>query len=202
MGVKSWRRAQVLGTRDWLIETAARMFGERGYAATPLEEVVAAAGLTRGAVYHHFADKRALFDAVVDRRLWDLANDVEKRAVKRAAERGGERESDVTLLFVHALGEAATHRILLVDGPAALGRERWSELMEARLLPPIRRVVELAIERGALAPELAPEVSQLVFGAVQQAALRIGRPRAAGSRGDTDDALRWLIERLLAPPQS
>jgi AcrR family transcriptional regulator len=197
MAVKSWRRAQVLGTRDWLIETATKLFGERGYAATPLEEVVAAAGLTRGAVYHHFADKRALFDAVVDRGLWDLVNEVEKRVVKRAAERGGERESDVIELFVHALGEASTGRILLVDGPAALGRERWSELLEARLLPPIRRAVELAAERGALDPRLVPEVTHLVFGAVQQAALRIRRPGVAESRGDTDAALRWLVERLL-----
>jgi AcrR family transcriptional regulator len=196
MAVKSWRRAQVLGTRDRLIETAAKLFGERGYAATPLEEVVAAAGLTRGAVYHHFEDKRALFEAVVDRRLWDLVNEVEKRAVKRAAERGGEREADVIELFVHALGLAATHRILLVDGPAALGRERWSELMEARLLPPIRRVVDLAMERGAIDPGLAGEVSHLVFGAVQQAALRIGLAQGSGAR-DADDALRWLVERLL-----
>ncbi len=93
MPVKSWKRDQVIGTREHLIETALQMFGERGYAATPLEEVVARAGLSRGALYHHFKDKRALFEAVFDRRLWDLVNEVDRRTVKRAARRGVERES-------------------------------------------------------------------------------------------------------------
>ena len=201
MPVKSWKRDQVIGTREHLIETALQMFGERGYAATPLEEVVARAGLSRGALYHHFKDKRALFEAVVDRRLWDLVNEVDRRTVKRAARRGVERESDTIEHFIEELGDATTHRVLLVDGPAALGRERWSDLMEARLLDPIRRVVELAAERGALEPALVPGLTHLLFGSVQEAALLIGQQDAKLSRVELDRAVSFVLERLLGPAE-
>ncbi len=203
MAVKSWKRAQVIGTRAHLIETAARMFGGRGYARTPLEEVVQRAGLTRGAVYHHFKDKRALFEAVVDHVLWNLVNAVEKRAVKRALARGGERESDAIELLVEELCDSSTRRILSVDGPAVLGHERWSELMEARLLDPVRRVVERGAESGEVPGDLAAGLTHLLFGAVQQAALQIGRKyrgaasHARSSRTEVERALHWLLERLL-----
>ena len=156
MSVKSWKRDQVLGTRAWLIETALGLFGRQGYARTPLEQVVAEAGLTRGAVYHHFKDKRALFEAVVDRRLLDVVNDVERRTLKRAMTRGHERELDAIELFVDALRDATTRRLISLDGPAVLGRGRWSALMLERLLSPAHRPlspccfqVRGAVRRGA-----------------------------------------------------
>ena len=191
MPVKSWKREQVIGTRDHLIETAAALFGERGYAGTPLEEVVARAGLTRGAVYHHFKDKRALFEAVVDRVLWDLVNAVEKRTVKRALERGGHPELDAIELFVEELARPANQRVLAVDGPAVLGHGRWSERMGARLLAPLERVLERGVEAGEIEPELVPGLSRLLLGALAEAAL------AGRTRRDVKRALRWLLERLL-----
>ncbi len=196
MPVKSWKRDQVLGTRAWLIETALGLFGRQGYARTPLEQVVAEAGLTRGAVYHHFKDKRALFEAVVDRRLLDVVNDVERRTLKRAMTRGHERELDAIELFVDALRDATTRRLISLDGPAVLGRGRWSALMLERLLSPVRRAVDAAVERGVVAPELANGATQLVFGAVQEAALASGRGLP---KEELDRALRWLLEGLLSP---
>ena len=90
MPIKPWKRAQTIGTREHLIETAARLIGKSGYAGTALEEVVREAGLTRGAVYHHFKDKRALFEAVIDRALRERVFALEKRAVKWTARSGGE----------------------------------------------------------------------------------------------------------------
>ena len=211
MSVKSWKREQVLGTRLHLIETATTLFGERGFAATPLEEVVARAGLTRGAVYHHFKDKRALFEDVLDERLLAVVNDVERRTVKRAAKRGFEREGDVIEFFVEALREPRTHQIVSVDGPSVLGRDRWSDLLGARLLDPLRRIVETGAARQRLPARLVPAITHLLFGAVQEAALlsERGRRRSAtsepghGARGsrltkaEIDDALAWLLESLL-----
>ena len=208
MPVKSWKRAQVLGTRTWLIETATKLFGERGYAGTPLEEVVARAGLTRGAVYHHFKDKRALFEAVIDRLLHDVVNEVERRTLKRAVQRGEERESDAIEFFLEALCDGPTHRILSVDGPAVLGRERWSELMSARLLEPLRRAVVRASERGHVPVDLVPALTHLLFGAVQEAALLIGQRRrgaplreagATITKPQVDRALSWMLERFQSP---
>jgi AcrR family transcriptional regulator len=205
--VREWKRAQVLGTRAHLLETAAGMFGDRGYAGTPLEEVVSSAGLTRGALYHHFKDKRALFDSVVDQVLRTVVEEVESQTVKRALERGQERESDAVELFVESLRGGARHRILCVDGPSVLGRERWSELMWSRLLDPVRRVVAKGAERGTIAPELVPAVTHLLFGAVQEAALLASHDRAAVKgvnaeqppidRAEVDAGLEWLLDRFL-----
>jgi len=200
MPVKSWKRSQVIGTREHLIETAQVLFGERGYGGTALEEVVARAGLTRGAVYHHFEDKRGLFRAVVDRVLWDLVNAVEKRTLKRAAAKGGEPESDALELFVEELSDPVTQRIVLVDGPAVLGHDDWSELLGARLLDPVRRAVDRAAEDGELDPALAPTATRLLFAALQEAALLAGRPNA--ERADIDRTLSWMLDRLLGPRPS
>lgn len=193
MAVKSWRRAQVIGTRDHLIETAQRLFGERGFAATPLEEVVAEAGLTRGAVYHHFKDKRALFEAVVDRVLLELVNVVEKRTLKRAARDGGEPELDALESFVEALSEPAAQRILSVDGPAALGEQHWGALMRARLVEPIERVLARGVEAGTLDPARVPALARLLLGSLREAALAAGTDDARELRA----TLRWLLERVL-----
>jgi AcrR family transcriptional regulator len=196
MPVKQWKRAQVLGTRLHLIETATALFGERGFAGTPLEEVVQQAGLSRGAVYHHFKDKRALFDAVVDQLLLEVVDEVEHATVKRAVARGSEREADVLELFVEAFADEGRRRILSVDGPSVLGRERWSELMWSRLLEPLQRVVA----RGRVEPGKVKALTHLLFGAVQEAALLVGQESARGapvSKAEVDSALGWLLERLL-----
>jgi AcrR family transcriptional regulator len=134
MPVKPWRRAQVIGTREHLIETAARLFGRRGYVG-----VVREAGLSRGAVYHHFEDKRALFEAVIERALRDLVFAVEKRTVKLLAQTGTERPADAARLFAEELSRPAIHRIVALDGPAVLGPERFSTLLGDQLQEPLER---------------------------------------------------------------
>ena len=191
MPVKPWKRAQILGTREHLIETAARLIGTGGYASTPLEVVVREAGLTRGAVYHHFKDKRTLFEAVMDRALRDLVFKVEKRAVKRAARTGRELPADTLWLFVEELRDSAMHRIVSLDGPAVLGHERWSELLGEQLLEPIQRLVET----GNVDPELVPSLARLLFAAIQEASLQDARETDGAA--EIERALRLLVDRLL-----
>ncbi len=195
MAVKSWKRAQVIGTREHLVETAARLFGARGYAATPLEELVGEAGLTRGAVYHHFKDKQALFEAVVDRVLQDLVIAVEKRAMKRAARGGGAPEPAALDGFVEELAEPRVQRILSIDGPAVLGEAHWSQLMRARLLEPIERVLERGVQAGTLDPERVPALARLLLGALREAALAMGS--GGDDAAELRSALRLLLERVL-----
>jgi len=191
MPVKPWKRAQTIGTREHLIETAARLIGKRGYAGTPLEQVVGEAGLTRGAVYHHFKDKRALFAAVMDRALRELVFAVEKRAVKLAAATGRERPADTLWLLVEELRDPATRRIVSVEGPAVLGHERWSELLGQKLIEPISRV----LETGNVDRDLVPALARLLFAAIQEASLEDARE--SGDPAAIERALRLLIERLL-----
>ncbi len=197
MPIKPWKRAQTIGTREHLIETASRLIGKSGYAGTALEEVVREAGLTRGAVYHHFKDKRALFEAVIDRALRELVFALEKRAVKWAARSGGERPAEALWLFVEELSDPATHRIVSLDGPAVLGYERWSELLGERLLEPIQLVIEASGGAPEREPELVAPLARLLFGAIQEASLHTAREARDAPRIEL--ALRLLVERLLAP---
>lgn len=107
-------------TRAALVEAARRLFVEKGYAETGTPEIVAAAGVTRGALYHHFADKQALFRAVVEQESAAVAQQIdtaapEALAARDALEKGGEA-------FLEAMRVAGRTRLLLLDGPAVLGR--------------------------------------------------------------------------------
>jgi AcrR family transcriptional regulator len=196
MPVKPWRRAQVIGTREHLIETAARLFGRRGYAGTPLEDVVREAGLSRGAVYHHFEDKRALFEAVIERALRDLVFAVEKRTVKLLAQTGTERPADAARLFAEELSRHTIHRrSVALDGPAVLGPERFSRLLGDPLQEPLERVVEIGVHTGRIEPELVPALARLLFGAILEASQH--RARQAHDAKAIERGLEVLVERLL-----
>ena len=111
-----------LETRAALVSAARGLFATQGYAATGTPEIVAAAGVTRGALYHHFADKAALFATVVEEEHMLLA-----MAINRAAE-GDDEPGPVKALiaggdaFIDAMQDLGRRQILLIDAPAVLGR--------------------------------------------------------------------------------
>src|SRR5690606_23899710 len=106
-------------TRDALLAAARALFAEKGYAATGTPEIVAAAKVTRGALYHHFADKADLFRAVVEREHAAIAAEIKVAAPPdmepvAAIIAGGEASLD-------GMGDPGRRRILLIDAPAVLG---------------------------------------------------------------------------------
>jgi AcrR family transcriptional regulator len=120
---KKAERAQL--SRQALIDSARRLFEEKGYAATSTEELLVETGLTRGALYHHFKDKRALFEAVCDVMHAELV-DVIEHAIQ-----GLEDPSDIlrqgTHAWLKAVSEPRRSRVLLVEAPAVLGMEAWND---------------------------------------------------------------------------
>ena len=113
-------------TRAALIAAARRLFVEKSYAETGTPEIVAAAGVTRGALYHHFEDKQALLHAVVEEESAAVAAEVDRIAPTTLAPRdalvkGGEA-------FLEAMAEPGRTRLLLLDGPAVLGRAVMDEI--------------------------------------------------------------------------
>jgi AcrR family transcriptional regulator len=120
---KKAERAQL--SRQALIDSARRLFEEKGYAATSTEELLAETGLTRGALYHHFKDKRALFEAVCDVMHAELV-DVIEHAIQ-----GLEDPRDIlrqgTHAWLKAVSEPRRSRVLLVEAPAVLGMEAWND---------------------------------------------------------------------------
>jgi AcrR family transcriptional regulator len=110
-------------TRANLIATGRKLFADKGFAATGTEEIAAEAGVTRGALYFHFADKMELFAAVFDQ----IAREIADRIVT-GAQAGDDPISRITLgaaAYIDACCDPTRRRVYLIDGPSVLGAERW-----------------------------------------------------------------------------
>ena len=155
------RRAE---TRGQLLAAARQLFAERGFAETGTPDIVAAAGVTRGALYHHFADKTALFAAVVE---------AEHAAVAESIEAAGDAmpEDPVAALlaggdaFFAAMRDEGRRRILLVDAPAVLGRAALDEIDARHGLETLVCGLRDAMEAGAIKRLPVEPLAQL-FGAL------------------------------------
>src|SRR3712207_5212502 len=114
-------------TRTALVAAARRLFGERGYAAVGTEEIVRAAGVTRGALYHHFGGKRDLLEAVYRQVEGEVTQRIAERILEEAAESplAGMRRG--AALFIEVCAEPEVQRIVLLDAPAVLGWDLWRE---------------------------------------------------------------------------
>jgi AcrR family transcriptional regulator len=178
-------------TRGALVAAARALFGARGYAAVGTEEIVAAAGVTRGALYHHFRDKRDLFRAVF------VAS--EQGFVQRVAGEviGVEDPFDRLAAALEATLDACTDRelaqIAFLDGPAVLGYEDWRGIVEEFSLGLMTLMLGQAMEAGALSRAPADALAHLVLGALNEAGMVIA---AGGDRQEVGAALRALLDGL------
>lgn len=120
---KKAERAQL--SRQTLIDSARRLFEEKGYAATSTEELLAETGLTRGALYHHFRDKRALFEAVCDAMHAELVDAIEHAV--RGLDDPREILRQGSHAWLKAVSEPRRSRVLLIEAPAVLGMEAWND---------------------------------------------------------------------------
>lgn len=194
-GAPGRREQDARATRDALVDAGLALFTERGYSDVGTEEVVKRAKVTRGALYHHFTDKRDLFRAVHERVEVDL--------VERIAERmsGVSDPWEVmvtgTRAFLDACDEPAVKQVALVDAPAVLGWREWREIDERYGLGLMKAALGGAIEAGVLRPAPLDALSHLMLGAMAEAAFVIANaenPEAA--REESETALFALLEGL------
>ncbi|MFB9834126.1 TetR/AcrR family transcriptional regulator [Actinoallomurus acaciae] len=145
--VKSRREAYSEATRAAILDQATTLFAERGYAATSLEHVASATGVTRGAVYHHFADKQALFEAVLDAQERQAIDEI--AAVATASD-----PWDAALLaldaFLDKCCDPAYGRLVWQEGPTALGWKRWRECEEKYAYGLVEGFIHALIDAGYL----------------------------------------------------
>src|SRR5438093_5398097 len=126
MNVKTRKAEQSEATRGALLAAARALFTEPGYAAVATEEIVQRAGVTRGALYHHFDGKRELFKAVFEQLEQETA---EKIAAAALVESDPWRQQiTATEVFLDCCLDPAVQRIALVDAPSVLGLETWREI--------------------------------------------------------------------------
>jgi AcrR family transcriptional regulator len=192
------RAAQGQATRGQLIDVATRLFAERGYEDTSIEAVLAAAGVSRGALYHHFAGKDALFEAVM--------KSVEDRITAELAAAIGEARDPVGALTAAALawvdlaGDPVVQQVVLIDAPSVLGWERWRGMDEAGTLGAMRAMLKEVSDSGHLAAELVGPFAHMILAALDEIALVIARapdPEAAKAEGRL--AVGAMLSRLLVP---
>ncbi len=175
MNVKRTQAERSEATRDALIEAARPLFAARGYAAVGTEEIVRAAGVTRGALYHHFDGKRDLFEAVYERVEVELAQRIADGALNAGAAEPLEAMRAGAEMFLRAATEPEAQRIVLLDGPSVLGWDRWREIAAEHGLGLIEATLQAAIEAGAIAEQPVRPLAHVLMGALDEAAMLVAR---------------------------
>src|SRR3954463_14627273 len=185
------RVAQGNATREALVVAARSLFGERGYAETSTDDVVAKAGVTKGALYHHFAGKDALFRAVVER--------VQQEASDRAVAEFLDPDSWQALrrgcsLWIDAHLDPAVQRILMQDARAVLGWEEARAIENRFGAVALRGALRKAMTAGVVRRVPLRPLSLLLMGALSEACLCIAESdEQTRSRTEVDELLTDML---------
>ncbi|WP_039796865.1 TetR/AcrR family transcriptional regulator [Nocardia araoensis] len=169
--MESFREKYAENTRQALLETAGRLFAEREYADLSAEELVRTAGLTRGALYHHFDGKKGLFEAVVD--------NLENRAAQRirtaidSASDPFDRVDRGVREFLDVCAEPDYRHIVLLQGPIGLGWQRWRELDQRHLGGLVVEAVRNLLDAALIRPYPATLLASAFYGALTELSLTI-----------------------------
>ena len=161
-------------TRRQLVTAARALFGARGYASVGTEEIVRAAGVTRGALYHQFRDKADLFAAVAEQIEAEIAERIAADAAGAAADPAGALRTGARL-FLDACAEPEVERIILLDAPAVLGWEAWRDLAGRYGLGLIQLALQTAMDAGAIVPQPVIPLAHVLIGALNECALYVAR---------------------------
>ena len=185
MNVKRTQAERSEATREALVAAARPLFAERGYAGVGTEEIVRAAGVTRGALYHHFEGKRELFAAVYEQIESELAERIASGALAAGAASPLEAMRAGAEMFLAACTEPEAQRIVLLDGPSVLGWDRWREIAAEHGLGLIEASLRAAVDAGAIAEQPVRPLAHVLMGALDEAAMLVAR---------ADDPERMRIE--------
>lgn len=192
MAKQAERRA---ATREVILKAGRRLFGERGFAATTMDDIADAAQVAKGAVYHHFANKEAVFEAVFELVSRDLVAEVD-RAVRTEKDVLAAMVAGTQHYFI-ACSKEPTCQIILRDGPAVLGWERWREIDARHFGGKFPLALKAAMDAGLIARQPVEPLARVLLGAATEAAV------ACASRSDVlkagseySCAFRSLIEAL------
>lgn len=182
-------------TRTSIVKAARRIFGERGFAATTMDDIAGGARVAKGAVYHHFATKEAVFEAVFEQVSLDLVADLDR--ISRAENDPLAAMAAGTQGYFAACSKGPTGQIILRDGPAVLGWERWREIDAKHFGGKFPRALAAAMESGVIAKQPIEPLARLLLGAVTEAAVAIsGGPDIGKAGTDYARAFRSLLDAL------
>lgn len=197
---KDGRRTQAeraAETRDALIGAARPLFASVGFADASLETIVRNAGVTRGALYHHFADKTELFAAVFERVEAEMA----VRMGEAVAAAGHSDPVEIMRLcsglWLDACAEPEVQRIVLLEALAVLGWERWSDIGHRYNIGFVKGLLTDAIESGSIPPQPVDATALTIMGALREATLYIARADdQRRARADAGAVMDRLLDAL------
>jgi AcrR family transcriptional regulator len=184
-------------TRAALITAARKLFAQRGYADVGTEEIVRAAGVTRGALYHHFDGKRELLAAVYEQIESEMGARIDAAATPGAS--ALEILQTGAAMFLDQCLEPEVQRIVLLDAPAVLGWERWREIGARYGLGLIEAVLAAAIEQGDIRAQPVTPLAHALLGALDEVAMLVGRADdPAVARAEAGETIDSLLRALRA----
>ena len=193
------RKEMIAETRAKLIAAARQAFGTIGYAEASMDDFTASAGLTRGALYHHFGDKKGLLQAVIaeiDGEMAARVNEVASKAPTR-----WQHFVDECTTYIEMALEPEIQRIMFRDGPAVLGDPAQWQNANACVASMTDHLTALQ-EEGVVVPDLDPETAaRLINGASSQASQRIANAKdPAATSKKAIAAFKQLLEGLRKKP--
>lgn len=185
-----------------MISVARQMFGEKGYAETGTEEIVAAAGITRGALYYQFTDKEDLFRAVFEQTLMEIGRETYTKTMAQVKHDREDLQVG-TQVMLDIFSRSDVKQIVLIDGPAVLGWATWRDIQRPLHLALIGHALQHLVDEGLIPKQPLEPLADIISGAAMQAALAIAtsdQPRKA--RKVYGASLSQLLERLVSLPPS
>lgn len=191
------RHARGRATRAALLVAARELFAKRGYSGVGTEELVKHAGVTRGALYHHFRDKRDLFRAVFRQMEGEIVNEI----LAQIADAGAEDPIEALWVgirsFLDVCEDPAKTQVGLVDAPSVLGWAEWRQIGAEHGLALVARALQAAQDAGRLRDAKVQPLALLIFAALGEAAMFVAYATdRAAARREVEAALFTLLESV------
>ena len=186
---------QAARTKDALEAVARELFETRGFAAVSAEEIVGAAGVTRGALYHHYGGKEGLFEAVAEAAMQRLHDKLLRAAAPATDALEGLKQG--ARRFLELSSEPRTQRVLFVDAPVVMGWQRWRQ-MDARYgFGLILRALDVAVAQGRMRAASREVVAHLLLSAMIEASMLVANSsQKASARAEAEAVVGRLIDGL------
>lgn len=184
-------------TRDALVAAGRRLFAAHGFAEVSTDAIAAEAGVTRGAMYHQFADKTALFDAVLEAVEADTARRLADEVAATGMPDPVEGIRRAVRVWLEICAEPEIHRVALVDGPSVVGWARWREICQRHVFGLAETLLAQGIERGRIRAQPVRPLVHAIMGASDEAALYVAEsPDRARARAEMIEVLDQLINGM------
>jgi AcrR family transcriptional regulator len=193
---KGVRAAQAEETRAALVAAARQLFAENGFHGTGTHEIVALAGVTRGALQHHFPRKEDLFRAVFEQVEQDLIDRANAQDLSEIGTAWAQLQASFGS-YLESATQPEVQRIILIDGPAILGWAEWRNLEAHYGLGVIERAVEDGVAAGQIRQQASRPLAHLIFAVIEEAALMVANAEEpVAARREADLALQTMLSAL------